>query len=136
MLDLGEEGAVLFLFQCLECGGIGDDGGNSGRAGFIVHQKALGNGPTRVKGYDHKSELGEPLIGEVFINGWEEADDNIPEKRLPEFFTWKSWSPLCDEYPDVEWFDGRESTKFGGTPDGPETDPGNWQFLLLNSFFK
>ena len=132
MIDLGEEGAVLHLFQCLECLGLVDD---SSRAAFIVDDSELSQGLVTIPGYDDKPDLGERLIGEVWIDGWEANDDGIPTERLNEFLTWETWSPLLKEFPDVRWFEGREATRFGGSPRWTGNGPGNFppppfEFLL------
>src|SRR5579864_8582585 len=51
ILDLGAEGSVLHLFQCLECMGIGND---TGRAAFIIDRSILGDGLVTIPGYDDK----------------------------------------------------------------------------------
>jgi hypothetical protein len=132
MLDLGQPGAVLHLFQCLECLGINND---AGCAAFILHESHLGDGLVTISRFDHKSEVGERLIGEFWIDGWDERNDGIPPERLPEFFAWETWNPLTNKYPAIEWFDQRDATRFGGSPrwtgDGPSSpyDPA-FEFLL------
>jgi hypothetical protein len=136
MLDLGGEGNVLHLFQCLECCGIGDQG----RAAFIVDRSFLGSELAKVAGYDHKPELGEPLIGEVWIDGWEERDDGIPGAQLASFYDRETLWAIQQEFPEIEWFDCRENTKFGGSPrwtaNGPTHAPATpFEFLLqLNDY--
>lgn len=114
MLDLGNPKAVLHLFQCQICLGISDD--DTGRAAFIVDRDELGNEPSMPEGYDEVSELGRPLIGEAFLEGWERHDDGIPESRLSEFFDERKLWALHDEFPNVRWYDSHNSAKFGGSP--------------------
>lgn len=132
MLDLGKPGAVLHLFQCLECGGIGND---ASRAAFILDESQLTDHTVTIPDFDHKPELGEKLIGEFWIDGWTERDDGIPPERLPEFFTCETWNPLTDDYPAIQWFDPREATRFGGSPrwtgNGPSSPYSrSFEFLL------
>ena len=88
-----------------------------------------------VPGFNDKPEYGEPLIGEFWIDYWEQADDSIPASRMSEFFTWEQWSALVDDFPGIEWFDICESTRFGGSPrwtgNGPLSAPiAPFEFLL------
>ena len=130
MLDLGSPGAVLHLFQCLECAGI-DDGG---RDTVLLHESDLGKGLVAITGHDSEPELGNCQIGEFWIDGWEAADDGIPDARLPEFFDEKSVWKLQDEFPQVDWFDGKDQTRFGGSPrwtgNGPDYEPPPFEFLF------
>ena len=133
ILDLGAPGAVLHLFQCLDCLGIGPE--EVGGTAFIINQSHLERGLVRVAGHDEEGELGNRLIGEFWITGWDEHDDGIPAERMPEFFIEKDLWKLQDEYPHIEWFDPREKTKFGGTPrwtgNGPMGFPRSpFEFLL------
>jgi hypothetical protein len=132
ILDLGSVDAVLHLFQCMECLGIGYE---SGCAAFIAERVVLGDGLTRIEGCELPGDLGDGLIGEAWIDGWDEEDDGIPESRLGEFFSEKSVWAIQDEFPDVDWFDGRRMTRFGGTPrwtgNGPMSfPPPPFEFLL------
>jgi hypothetical protein len=132
MLDLGEHGAVLHLFQCMHCIGIGRRGG---RAAFILSRAAMGDGPVTVPDYDAPSEYGERLIGELWIDGFEGRDDGVPPSRLADFYQWETWSPLTDEFPTMNWFNSKEATRFGAPPMwtgyGPlEIPPPPFEFLL------
>jgi hypothetical protein len=135
MLDLGSPGMVLHLFQCLECCGIDD----CGRGAVLLNESDLGHGLVRIKGHDVKPELGNSQIGELCIDGWKEDDDGIPSARLSEFFDEESVRKLHDEFPTIEWFDGRGMTKFGGSPrwtgNGPFFEPVPFEFLFqLNHY--
>lgn len=133
ILDLGEVDAVLHLFQCMECLGIGDE---SGRAAFIVNQTVLGNGLTMTEGCDLPGDMGEGLIGEAWIDGWDEGDDGIPESRLEEFFTEKNAWAIHDEFPDMDWFDGHRMTRFGGTPRWTGNGPMNLRLRPFEFLFQ
>lgn len=131
MLNLGDPDAVLHLFQCLECGGI-DDGG---RDAFLIDRSQLGQALVRIEGYDHCPELGNRLIGEFWIDGWDKEDDGIPAARLPEFFDENELWSLQADFPNIDWFDSRQSTRFGGSPrwtgNGPMNfPPAPFEFLL------
>ena len=131
MLDLGFPGAVLHLFQCLECCGIDE----YGRDAFVIDGAHLGNGLVRVPEYDRSPDLGNALIGEFWITGWEEHEDGIPAARLAEFFIEEDLWALQDEFPNIDWFDSRGRTKFGGSPrwtgNGPlEFPPPPFEFLF------
>ena len=139
ILDLGDVDTVLHLFQCMECLGIGDE---SGRAAFIVNRVVLGEGLTMIEGCDLPGDMGEGLIGEAWIDGWDEEDDGIPESRLEEFFNERSLWAIHDEFSDVDWFDGRRMTRFGGTPrwtgNGPMgflSQPFEFLFQLNNGLY-
>ena len=112
MLDLGAPGAVLHLFQCLECLGIGE----FGRDAFVLDQSEFRGGLVRIPKYDHSPDLGARLIGEFWITGWKEEDDGIPTARFSEFFDERKLWKLQEEFPKIEWFDCRMNTKFGGSP--------------------
>lgn len=135
MLDLGSPGAVLHLFQCLECCGVDD----CGRGVVLLHESDLGHGLVKIEGYDVKPELGESQIGELWIDGWEERDDGIPSARLQEFFDEKKLWKLQDELSEIDWFAGQERTKFVGSPrwtgNGPSFEPPPFEFLFqLDSY--
>ncbi len=125
MLDLGTPGAVLHLFQCLECLDI-SDAGNEGAA-FVLDRSQLGDGLVRVPGDDAELDMGGPLIGEFWLTGWQEEDDGIPPPRLPEFFDERAYWALQDEFPNVDWYDEQGRTRFGGGPrwtgNGPQLFP-------------
>jgi len=132
MLDLGAPGLVLHLFHCIDC----DLGcSHAGRSTVLVDQSQLGSGLTRVEGWDYKPELGESLVGELFIDAWEEGDDGIPPARLPEFFDERKLYDLHHEFGAIDWFEGRNSTRFGGSPrwtgNGPMQAPeAPYEFLF------
>ncbi len=135
MLDLGTPGAVLHLFQCLECLGIGDgeDGSNAGTA-FVLDAPEFGDRLVRVPGYDTELDFGGPLIGEFWLTAWQEEDDGIPPARLPEFFDERTYRALQDEFPHLDWYGDRQRTRFGGGPrwtgNGPQTfPPAPFEFL-------
>ena len=75
------------------------------------------------------------LIGEVFIDGWEELEDNTPAEWLPEFFDESSYSDLQErEVGDIQFGCGL-GTKFGGPPNWQGTNairnaPKNFDFLF------
>jgi len=130
MLDLGSPGAVLHLFQCLECGGIDD----CGRDAVLLNESDLGCGLVRIEGFNVEPDLGNSLIGELWIDGWDEVDDGIPDARFSEFFDEKSVWKLHDEFPAIDWYSCREKTKFGGSPrwtgNGPSFEPPPFEFLF------
>ena len=139
MLDLGTDGTVLHLFQCMDCLGINEP---EGRISLILDRSQLDNGPAMVPGYNDEGEFGRGLIGEFFINGWKSSDDGIPPKRLPEFFCERELWRLQDEFPEINWFDGREQTRFGGSPrwtgNGPldyPKPPYEFAFQLCNDLY-
>ncbi|MGN6371182.1 MAG: hypothetical protein ACTHN5_23250 [Phycisphaerae bacterium] len=133
MLDLGDENAVLHLFMCGECGGINQE--DTGLDAFILNRSELHNAVATIDGCDHKPEDYTPLTGEAWITGWIEHDDGIPASRLSEFFDEKKLWELHREFPQIQWFDSAEETKFGGTPrwtgNGPMSfPPSPFEFLL------
>jgi hypothetical protein len=135
MLDLGSPRAVLHLFQCLECCGIDD----CGRGTVLLNESDLRHGLVGIKNHDVRPDLGNTLIGELWIDGWEELDDGIPSARFREFFDEESVWKLQDEFPAIDWFGGRERTKFGGSPrwtgNGPRFVPAPFEFLFqLDSY--
>ena len=113
ILDLGAADAVLHLFQCMECLGIGSE---SGAPAFIVDRAVLGDGLVMIDGCDLPGDLGNGLIGEAWIDAWDEQDDGIPESRREDFYSERSVWAIQDEYADIDWFDSRQMTRFGGTP--------------------
>jgi hypothetical protein len=132
ILDLGAADTVLHLFQCMECLGICNE---AGRAAFLVDRAVLGDALTIIEGCDLPGDMGDGLIGEAWIEGWDEEDDRIPESRLAEFFSRRSLWAIQDEFSDIDWFDGRHMTKFGGTPrwtgNGPMSFPARpFEFLF------
>ena len=124
-LDLGAAGAVLHLFQCLECLGIGNQG-NEG-TGFVLDRSQLGDSLVRVPGADAELDMGGPLVGEFWLTGWQEEDDGIPAACLPEFFDERAYRTLQKEFPHVDWYGEPGRTRFGGSPrwtgNGPQTFP-------------
>ena len=135
MLDLGAPGAVLHLFQCLECLGIGQgaDGSNAGAA-FVLDRSELSAGLVRIPGDDAEPDMGRPLIGEFWLTGWHAVDDGIPPMRLPDFFDEGKYWALQDEFAHLDWNGERARTRFGGSPrwtgNGPQTFPSTpYEFL-------
>jgi hypothetical protein len=132
MLDLGANGMVLHLFQCHGCG---LNTPTACRA-IVLHESQLAHRLTKVEGCDEATEYGNGLVGEARIKGWKEFDDGIPVSRLRELLgDFRTCSKLQDEFPQIEWFDGREATRFGGTPrwtgNGPMGIPdGPFEFLF------
>ncbi len=112
MLDLGDSNAVLQLFQCLECCGFDD----SGKSSVLLKRSQLSDRLTTVDVSGYQPALGYPLIGELWIDGWTDADDGIPDSRLGDFFRHESMWSLQEEFSQIDWYDIRERTKFGGTP--------------------
>lgn len=73
----------------------------------LVRREELGDSLT-------PAPQGQPLIGEVYIQGWEEVEDNAPDDWYPLFFD--DYSELLDrETGDIN-FGGGLTTKFGGPP--------------------
>lgn len=122
MLDLGDPNAVLHLFQCPKCGGTRND--EVGCAALILDRKDLADEPSTPDGYDEAVDGGPPLIGEAFLEGFDQHDDGIPESRLPDFFDEERLWQLQDEHPDVDWFHPKMDTKFGGSPRWTGNGPG------------
>jgi len=112
MLDLGDSNAVLHLFQCLECGGIDD----CGRGSVLLERSQLSDSLTTIDESGYEPTLDNPLIGELWIDGWTAADDGIPCSRLTEFFRHEAMWTLQKEFTQIDWYGYRERTKFGGTP--------------------
>ena len=137
MLDLGDPNAVLHLFQCPKCGGANDD--DTGRAAFILDRRNLGDKPSTPDGYDEPVDGGQPLIGEAFLEGFDQHDDGIPESRLPDFFDEKRLWRLHREHPEVNWFDYKSVNRFSGSPrwtgNGPGIFLGRGQFQWPNFQF-
>ena len=137
MLDLGDPNAVLHLFQCPKCGGTSDD--DIGRGVLILDRKVLGDELSTPDGYDDAIDRGRPLIGEAFLEGFDQHDDGISESRLPDFFDEERLWQLQDEHPRVDWFDPKSDNKFGGSPrwtgNGPRIYFGPGEFEWPNSQF-
>ncbi len=60
--------------------------------------------------------VGQKLIGEVYVESWEEFDDNAPQEWLPMFYDPKSYSNLLERETGAIHFGGGLGTKFGGPP--------------------
>jgi len=125
---------VLYLFQCLECCGIDQEG----RGVALVKRSDISDSPVTVADYDRQSELGESLIGELFFDGWDMVDDGIPESRLTGFFEERRYWALQDDFPEIRWF--ADMSRFGGSPrwtgNGPLNPPSSpFEFLFqLNTW--
>lgn len=123
MLDLGAPGCVLHLFQCLECWGIEE----CGRGVVLLDQSRLNEGLNLPAEDETLPAWDRQLVGELWITGWDAADDGIPSSRLPECFTETRLRSLHNEFNHIDWFHPMEKTKFGGTPrwtaNGPQGYP-------------
>jgi hypothetical protein len=132
MLDLGEDGAVLHLFQCADCLGVD---GAEGCAAFLVPRARMGKGLVTTPDYDHDGGLGGRLNGELWVTGWTPFDDGIDASRLPEFYDEPKLWKLQEEFDYIDWFDGPHMTRAGGAPrwtgNGPQSVPPKpYEFLM------
>src|SRR5262249_12141801 len=94
-LDLGDSRWVLHLFQCATagCSTWGYDEGCN--AAFILAREALGEGPTpapqTVTGPSvyawvaGSAAVHRSMHGELWITGWQEHEDGIPQQLSPAY---------------------------------------------------
>ena len=96
-----------------------------------------------------RSELGEfltpapsnqKLIGEVFIESWEEFDDNMPVEWLTMFFDKSSYGELLEREVGAIQFGGGLGTKFGRPPcwqgtNAIENAPQNCEFIFQTNAY-
>jgi hypothetical protein len=133
-LDLGDPRWVLHLFQCTTAGCSTwsyDEGCN---AAFILPREALGESLTpmpqaiverpvyaRVAGI---APVGHSMHGELWITGWNEHEDAIPQDMSPAYFDPVAFDALPEKFQFPHGFDHRLSTKTGGVPYWTANGPG------------
>lgn len=145
-LDLGGSGQVLHLFQCQDvgCNGFGAPGSDDA---MILPQKELGRGLTplpnnedlssalhyMIDGTDLKMKA-EGVVGELWIDGWEEHDDGFDSAVASSVLDQETWLQLPDAV-HHHMFDTQWRTKMGGIPywtgNGPMDEPRpGYEFLF------
>ncbi len=148
-LIIGED-AVLHLFQCPVAGCSSYDYLAGCTAGFVLKRQELLEGLTeapRVEqlrqyafvGYDDGAvpppaihEI--PLNGEVWITGWHEHDDGIPETMREAFYKAEQFDALPENIRDLAYKTGWR-TKIGSVPLWPaygvaEHPPTPFEYLM------
>jgi hypothetical protein len=137
-LDFGDSRWVLHLFQCTTAGcstWSHDEGCN---AAFILPRGALGEGltpalPTAAERpvnawIEGSTPVDHSMHGELWITGWTEYEDAIPQNLRPAYFDHDAFYALPEKLQFPHDFDCRLSTKAGGvpywTPNGPGGLPG------------
>lgn len=149
-LDLGGPDHVLHLFQCQDPGCLCMDPG-MGNDAVMVPVDALSAGLTVVP---ENEELGgcdavmingvvppnlRLLVGELWIDGWEERDDGFDPNLSIDVFDYDKWIHLPESIVD-QMFKSRSCTKMGGVPcwtanGPPEPLPAGYEFLFqLDTF--
>lgn len=136
-LDCGDPRWVLHLFQCVTagCGTWSYDEGCN--AAFMLPLEAVGNGLTRppeaaVERRVYARVTGSTAVehamhGELWLTGWHEHQDAIPQHMSSAYSDPDSFRALPDEFQFPYGFGDRYFTKTGGVPywtaNGPEKVP-------------
>jgi hypothetical protein len=115
-LDLGGPEHVLHLFQCQKCFGYDAAAGNDA---VMVPVNDLGRGLTPLpSGEDLHGVLGpglDQLVGELWIEGWNEEDDGLDPAFANELFNQDKWMELPEPVTH-SMFEHSWRTKMGGIP--------------------
>jgi hypothetical protein len=131
-LDFGDPGLVLHLFQCAAacC--------STCNATFMLSHETLGEGLTQAPQaaterpvnawVTGSTPVEQPSMhGELWLTGWQEHEDIIPQHMRPAYFDPRAFYALPEEFQFPHDFDARLSTKAGGvpywTPNGPDKVP-------------
>jgi hypothetical protein len=126
-LDFGDPGLVLHLFQCATAGCSTwryDKGCN---AAFMLSHETLGEGltqapqaaterPVNARVIGSKPAEQPSMHGELWLTGWQEHEDIIPQHMRPAYFDPRAFYALPEEFQFPHDFDARLSTKAGGVP--------------------
>src|SRR4030095_1927637 len=115
-LDLGGPEHVLHLFQCQECFGYEPGEGNGAHMASI---EELGRGLTQLPTDEDVSGVIasgiDAMVGELWIDGWTEQDDDLDPALAIELFDEEKWQQLPRAVMH-SMFENRWRTKMGGIP--------------------
>jgi hypothetical protein len=106
---------VLFIFKCESlniCNFWEADGGAN--AVFTVPRQSLGNAPTAAPPYEDGTPT--PVLMELGITRWDEADDGAPAELEDAFYDYERHNALPDEIACPHDWDSAWRTKAGGVP--------------------
>jgi hypothetical protein len=149
-LDFGDSRWVLHLFQCTTAGcstWTYDEGCN---AAFMLPRETVGEGLTQAPQVTRErpayawitgiAPVEHSMHGELWITGWQEHEDAIPQHMSPAYFDPHTFAALPDEFQFPHDFDCRLRTKAGGVPywtaNGPaEVRPGPFDYLMRIDMF-
>jgi hypothetical protein len=144
-LDFGDSRWVLHIFQCATagCHTASFDGGCN--AAFMLPREVLGEGltqapePTKqrpIRAWISGSvPVEHSMHGELWLTGWQEHDDAVPQHLSPAYFDFDTFYALPDELQFPDDFESRLRTKTGGVPywraaSGPAEVPHHFEYLL------
>jgi hypothetical protein len=136
MLDLGDPKWVLHLFQCTTsmCSTWSYDTGCN--AAFILPRGALADGlthppkattPRPVSAWTgpNRIPIEDPSMhGEIWITGWREHEDGIPDHLSAAYCDPTEFRALPESFQFPHNFDARFATKTGGVPYWTGNGPG------------
>jgi hypothetical protein len=118
-LDLGDARWVLHVFQCRRAGCFtwSYDGGCN--AAFILPREVLREGltqppPARLVRAVIDEE--RSMHGELWMTGWQEHEDAIPQPMRPAYFDHHAFDALPEKFKFPDGFGSRFRTKAGGVP--------------------
>jgi hypothetical protein len=128
VLDMGDPKWVLHLFQCTtsSCSTWSYDTGCN--AALILPREALTEGlthppaataprPTIAWAGSNRIPIADPSMhGEIWITGWREHEDGIPDHLITAYYDRTEFDALPENLRFPHNFDSRLATKTGGVP--------------------
>ena len=144
-VDFGDSRWVLHIFQCATagCDTMSYDGGCN--AALMLPREALGEGltqapePTRerpIRAWTSGSvPVEHSMHGELWLTGWQEHDDAVPQHLGPAYFHVDTFYALPEELQFPDDYNYQLRTKSGGVPywtaaAGPTEVPHPFEYLL------
>jgi hypothetical protein len=159
VLDFGDSREVLHLFQCTTVGCPTFDYEDGCNAAFFLRRMALGEGLTptprtvstpvnpsmrvemRIEGLIEgitpapRTVAEDPSMhGELWITGWKEYEDAIPQNLSPAYVDYDAFYALPKKFQFPHDFDSGLSTKAGGVPYWTGNGPGGLPKIPVRPF--
>jgi hypothetical protein len=125
-LDFGDPRWVLHLFQCTTAGCSTWSYEEGCNAAFMLPREAIGEDLTQTPQVTTErpvnawiagiTPVDDSMHGELWLTGWEEHEDAIPQHMSPAYFASHTFFALPEEFRFPYDFDYRLRTKAGGVP--------------------
>jgi len=130
-LDFGDSRWVLHLFQCTTAGCSTWSYEEGCNAAFMLPRETVGDGLTQSPQATGErpayawitgiAPVEHSMHGELWIIGWQEHEDAIPQHMSPAYFDPHTFDALPEEFRFPHDFDYRLRTKAGALLDGERT---------------
>jgi len=142
ILSLAQD-EVLFIFKCERDNGCSfweADEGEGANVVFTVPRQRLGNAPTPAPPGESDEESVTPVLTELGLTCWIEADDGAPSEMEEAFYDYGRHHALPDNVAHPHDWDNAWRTKAGGvpywTPNGAQAVPAGRLLLQIDNWVK